>query len=1298
MAVYLEQRGDAARRLSSHTLTAEVGTALWLPPNHLPKTKEEEALVERGEWDNYEGEAAEVVRNVTESIVEVSGGREPVSVTALPIAYTDEEGKEVRPLALFRVEGKNGETLGFVDHDGRQYETFEAWKAENRLPPGRVLYPEGGRLVPGDGGQPRLVEEPTHATVDTTWEYVTTWLDRIGIFAGFAIGGAALLGVGGILVPVAGAVLCVGYGGRALDNLIDTASHGQSIDPLSSAQARNDWLTLGASVVGAGSGVAMTSAAREIVVAGQVTSSLGKTAPLLNVTSQIAGTVQIVDATALLAAHWDELSVGDRMLMAAQMAFFGGATAHQAFRSGSLANVYSLSAAKRQLGLLTAAEATPPKKLVDQAPTVSERLDAQSFFGEADPPVLLPTPELVKPQVLSQLREWPERRDFSGQAARLNAARFVGRGNRTDGDYRLSFGEESYHAWERADALLQAIPKGKLADELSYELLQELNRICYVPADESALAKAGHLLRAVEGRSVTPGVLRDYQSRSLPFQLDGNQTANIRANGVGVSALHAGEVGEVALVYPAPETITLRLAQLIGETRTALRQPDVDHVKLGAEFVQRFVSLHPFQDGNGRTARLVMDRILAEGGIPPPILKDMGADVTLSREQYEAEVRAGVARTIQATGRSGALSPHAYMKSMLPDVQIPAPPKNRLEVGGQVFAQGDDGFIYNDAGRPHELGPSGELVPLSQLEHYAIVRRAAQSNKPRRTLENYTGLSRIRFKQAVMDPQRRPPVRAGSERAAIEADNTFTLRLKPSENERLVELYDFQKTSTPKLLLDPSWPSFKPGPSFTVSRYQLIDLEMWHVQRALTAAGDTAGARRLFQHREAFFQMAKAHLESQLDPKASKSPVGVKKAYELLNIEQSPLAFRSLSAAIAERGDDTIRVWRGDVSTSSAMGMAPDYSFSNADAFELAARRGEMGGTASIVGDLASVSGSSLGTGYLCYTTDLALLARQHGFADKYNSMSVKLDALPKVVQDAVKGALVQSQERGKGPSTVYTVDSLRSLLGLAFGRGPTPPGKLDVSGMTLEAFESAAKTYYPKEHVEKLVSAFKAARSNVPTSIVGRLKSAILDPPTYIDLPQKPGGLGWDPAEPFAAAAALSRDLFRFELKADGQLDVHTSRRAFLVEMDKSDALPGIDTLGHRTFEGEQEVTGLGKIVPWRIRAAYSQVALDGEAGEPTMPVRLAPNPPPPAPPAAPAAPTAQTSPTAKVSTWSALGDLQETSSTTATTAGGEVPTVVTWNSTSAPQVVETTATVVPEASSGAAAETVSPGGFAHK
>ncbi|WP_270448862.1 Fic family protein [Lactobacillus delbrueckii] len=70
------------------------------------------------------------------------------------------------------------------------------------------------------------------------------------------------------------------------------------------------------------------------------------------------------------------------------------------------------------------------------------------------------------------------------------------------------------------------------------------------------------------------------------------------------------------------------MADLIDWTRTAIK---AEHpVQYAADLHRKFVSIHPFSDGNGRTARLLMNFALTESGYP---VINIQPDAK-SREQY----------------------------------------------------------------------------------------------------------------------------------------------------------------------------------------------------------------------------------------------------------------------------------------------------------------------------------------------------------------------------------------------------------------------------------------------------------------------------------------------------------------------------------------------------------------------------------------------------------------------------------------------------------------------------------------
>lgn len=76
---------------------------------------------------------------------------------------------------------------------------------------------------------------------------------------------------------------------------------------------------------------------------------------------------------------------------------------------------------------------------------------------------------------------------------------------------------------------------------------------------------------------------------------------------------------------PPPQEVAWRMKKLI---EWLARIQGVHPVKIAADFHFRFVEIHPFIDGNGRTARLLMNLVLLGHGYPIAIIK------TEEREAY----------------------------------------------------------------------------------------------------------------------------------------------------------------------------------------------------------------------------------------------------------------------------------------------------------------------------------------------------------------------------------------------------------------------------------------------------------------------------------------------------------------------------------------------------------------------------------------------------------------------------------------------------------------------------------------
>lgn len=92
----------------------------------------------------------------------------------------------------------------------------------------------------------------------------------------------------------------------------------------------------------------------------------------------------------------------------------------------------------------------------------------------------------------------------------------------------------------------------------------------------------------------------------------------------GIDDTNAGRHRTVA-VRIAGSTVILpnpmKISELMENFIAWLHSVTGDIVDIAAEAHFKFVSIHPFVDGNGRTARLLMNLILMQAGFPPAIIR-----------------------------------------------------------------------------------------------------------------------------------------------------------------------------------------------------------------------------------------------------------------------------------------------------------------------------------------------------------------------------------------------------------------------------------------------------------------------------------------------------------------------------------------------------------------------------------------------------------------------------------------------------------------------------------------------------
>ena len=93
-------------------------------------------------------------------------------------------------------------------------------------------------------------------------------------------------------------------------------------------------------------------------------------------------------------------------------------------------------------------------------------------------------------------------------------------------------------------------------------------------------------------------------------RIDPSQAGKFRTVPVFISGSH--------YPLPPPEQIPMLVDELLAWYRQ--HEPLLHPLELAALVHQKFVFIHPFVDGNGRVARLLMNLVLLRFGFPPVAL------------------------------------------------------------------------------------------------------------------------------------------------------------------------------------------------------------------------------------------------------------------------------------------------------------------------------------------------------------------------------------------------------------------------------------------------------------------------------------------------------------------------------------------------------------------------------------------------------------------------------------------------------------------------------------------------------
>lgn len=206
--------------------------------------------------------------------------------------------------------------------------------------------------------------------------------------------------------------------------------------------------------------------------------------------------------------------------------------------------------------------------------------------------------------------------------------------SRLDRKFMLEFNYNSNHiegntlTYGQTELLLMF---GKVVDEANMKDLEEMkaHNVCLKMIQEEASDK-NHPLTETFIRQLHHTLLReDYTMyRQLP---DGTTTSyTIHA---GIYKTRPNSVITVTgerFEYASPEETPALMKDLVEWYNAEERKAELSPIELGAVFHYRYIRIHPFEDGNGRIARLLLNYILTRHGYPMVVVKSKDKDAYLT--------------------------------------------------------------------------------------------------------------------------------------------------------------------------------------------------------------------------------------------------------------------------------------------------------------------------------------------------------------------------------------------------------------------------------------------------------------------------------------------------------------------------------------------------------------------------------------------------------------------------------------------------------------------------------------------
>jgi hypothetical protein len=342
-----QARGTEPQVLSGEALRNTIGQALGIKPDKLPPANEtasdKQSRLEAGLNHGYYGpnKRIDAIVKKLEQVAGVGEGGQ-VNLSIMPVTVTSNEFGAAA-FNVFKVTDAQGKEV-FVEgvDPRREYQGFEDWQSNGRLPPGKMTY-VSGMSWGTSGGSSELVTESTPMVTDTFGEWAREVGDGVALAAGIIAGGVIIFGTAGL-----GTFLVAGAAGlyataRAGEGLYDAHTHGVDISNLSDSEVRSYWLDAAAGTLSFGA-MGVARFAKFLPQGARVTSWAASGAASLELAANTADLAAATNQAYELSTKWDKLDNGQRAMGLLSLAFWGGMTAASTKAGGgSLADGYSFT-------------------------------------------------------------------------------------------------------------------------------------------------------------------------------------------------------------------------------------------------------------------------------------------------------------------------------------------------------------------------------------------------------------------------------------------------------------------------------------------------------------------------------------------------------------------------------------------------------------------------------------------------------------------------------------------------------------------------------------------------------------------------------------------------------------------------------------------------------------------------------------------------------------------------------------------------------------------------------------------